>query len=241
MNIYGKDIKRWLDDPKRIPGTNSKNVAYLRAYKQVLQEFGRVRVLLYLLIVRLKVDDVRAMLISSGKQQRLIRHICKDLKAYEVTQEWERCFKTTLTSMHRRCEHIFCICKENLKLTEYHPYFAAVGYEKLIDFTNNYIGMEDADQEKMVGELLAEIEAYNTEHADEIAAHMEAVRPEIEARDAWREKIVAEAKARKQAARTARKEEREELKQMEKYRKEDERRKRKINRELNRAVGKEIF
>lgn len=231
---YGqKSAKDWLNDKRRVKGCSALNKPYLQAYNQCKQEMGRCAILTYLLVAKLGVKDCRQMLMSAKRQNGLIGAIRHDLKIYYLDEEWARVLKNNANAIHRRAQYVFEICKDNLRLTEYYPYFEHVGFDKLSDFTFAYRTLNDEEQQEMTKTLLTEIDEYNTLHAGEITAYMEAVQPEIESRDAHRAKIRAKDKAEKDAIKAEEKRQKEEKKEIAKQQKQDEVRKKKINKELN--------
>ena len=245
---YGrKSAKDWLNDKKRVKGCSVLNKPYLQAYNQCKQEMGRCAILTYLLTARLGVKDCRQMLMSAKRQNRLIGAIRHDLKIYYLDEEWARVLKNDANAIHRRAQYVFEICKDNLRLTEYYPYFEHVGFDKLSDFTFAYRTLSDDEQEEMAKTLLAEIDEYKSTHANEIITHIEAVQSEIDARDAHREKIRAKDKAEKDAIKAERKRQKAEEKEIAERQRQDEIRKKKINKELNTTLkrvhgeGTEIF
>ena len=206
------DIKEWINYNERTKGCTKLNVHYLREFKQVDKEMGRIATVCFFLVVRLQVYDVRQMMISMGKQRDLIMVLCNDLKVYRVEPEDVKMFDRNLMQLKRRCDHVFRIIQENIRLTEYEPYFRNVGYERLVSFDTVY----KDDTSTPLDDMIADIEAYNSMHEQEVAEHMESVKAEIEARDAHRQRVKEQDKLEKELRKAARKAERDEAKEIKK-------------------------
>lgn len=177
-----KDIKDWLNDNKRELGVNSLNVACLREFKGINQELGRIGVINFFLLVKLDITDVRVMMNSAKKQRRLVQAVCKDLKKYKVSIDYKSAFEYSIKKLKERLRHSFFITKENVRMTEYYPYFEQVGFDKLLTFEIRFAEEEDTP----IDYLVEEIEAWNKEHKDEVKAHVESVREEKEITEKFR-------------------------------------------------------
>ena len=224
-----KDLKEWLNDSSRKKGFNKYNLYFLREFKQADVEFAVNNQLLYFLVVKAGVFDNSRMMVSGRKQRNLINVSIRDLKTYELRDTDIPMFKKTLKSLKKRIIWVTTITKENIRLTKYHPYFEAVGYERLIEYAWNKCGDPDLKWEE---ELLEEIEEYNNEHQELIEEHLASVAKEIEIRDSARKKRAEATKAEKEMAKLAKKVERDEIKEMKKYRHQYEVRERKLYREI---------
>lgn len=122
-----KRLNDWLNDKTREEGANKKSVEYLREMNQLIHEFSKIGTLTYFLVTRLKVYDARLMLISAGKQKKLAVAVKLELKRYKVDKKYEKVFEYGIASMQRRCDHVYKICQENIRLTSHYPYFKQVG------------------------------------------------------------------------------------------------------------------
>lgn len=225
-----KTIRQWLNDKTRRKGCTKHNVHYLREYKGADAELSRIAVITYFLKVRLGINDCNTMMRSARKQRDLLWVVICDLKVYRVEAEDVSAFEHDLRSIQRRCAHVFRIVVENVRLTEYYPFFREMGFDILLDFGRVFHDGEDSALDK----LLPEIESWNAKHKEDIAQHMESVRREIEIRDAHRAMVEAKAKAEKEARKQAKREENAEIREMkknaEKYRVQERKFERSINR-----------
>ena len=241
--FYGrKDIKTWLNDKSRKRGATKYNAHYMRLLKTVRSEIGRNNAILYFLLVHLGVVDVRSMLRSSRKQKDLVSCVIHDLKEFELSSDYVEIFNKNIEQLYDRVKWVYKIAKENVRLTEYHPYFEKYGYEKLVDLAFLLYDNENTIEETFKDEILA----YNEKHVDEIAAYMESIQPEIERRDKHRRKIEESRKAEKEEAKAIRKaalmEEKEMLKNKKAYEQKQRRYEKELNTTLKRVHGKgDIF
>lgn len=231
-DFYGKKIKgaanlnEWLSDNSRTKGCTSLNVHYLRAFKQVDKELGRTAVVNYFLLTKLGVEDVRTMLRSSMKQRKFLRAVIIDIKQYRIEADMQKMFDKELRSLQRRVDHVFRIVIENLKLTEYYPFFRDVGFEQLVDFSTEYHGGGATD----IDFLIPQIEEYNATHQQEIAEHLESIKVEKEARDAHRQRIKEQDKLEKELRKKARKAANAEVKEIKDNEKKHKSRQKRIDR-----------
>lgn len=232
MGLWGKGVDAWLNDKKRFKGCSQKNVEYLREFKQISAEQGRVGTVTYFLLLRLHIENARAMMRSAKKQQNLVWVVMQDLKIYRVDPEWEKTFENDIRRMHERCNYVYYICQENLRLTEHWPYFSTVGFDRLLEFQQKY----SEKQESVLDVLLPEMEAWEKSHQDEIKAHMETVRHEIEVRDRCAEERKAKAIAEKEAAKAKRREENAEYKEIRENEKKYKARLRRLEKDLDSTI-----
>ncbi len=198
---YGrKTMRTWLHDQDVPAGCTEINVKYLRTLKQLSKELGRAACIGHFLITKLNIQSVNAMMKSAKKQRYLLICICGKLKNSKVTSEWIKTFDHDINMIKDRIKYLDFIISENLRMTEYYPYFKEVGFEKLVSFSN-----DGWHEENPLEYLIPEIEAWNAEHPDEIARHMEETREEREATEALRAKNKAAAKAEKAQRRAEKK------------------------------------
>lgn len=230
MGLYRNSINDWLNDPRREKGCTKNQVNYLRELKQCDKELARIGVLTFFLVTRLNVNDARQMMWSAMKQRKLIGATCAQLKTWRVDPIYDRAFQLDIRGFHTRCDHVFKICKEDLRLTEHYPYFESVGFEQLMD-----IPLEFRDKiETPLDKILPDMEMWENNHKTEIAAHMKSVKEEIEIRDKHRAEVVAKAKAEKEAEKAKEKAERDEIKEIKKNNEAYRKRQRKIEKEFER-------
>lgn len=233
FDAYGsKNMKTWLNDDKRPKGCNAKNVEYLRELKSILPEFSRVGVLTYFLVTRLGVQDARTMMSSARKQKDLIVAVILDLKRYAVTKDYEPAFERNFRSLRKRCDYVYAICKADLTLTKHWPYFSGVGFEKLLDFDIRYTGKDTS----VLDWLIPDMEQWEVEHTDEINAHLESIRPELEAKAKHQEEVKAKEKAEKEAIKAKKRAENAEVREIRENARKEAVRKRKIERELETTI-----
>lgn len=230
MYYYRKRINDWLNDTKRDMGCSRKQVEYFRELKQCDSEFARIGVITYFLTTRLEIEYARTMMMSAIKQRKFIYRILVDLKKYRVDPEYDRAFELDIKGLQRRCEYVFKICKEDLRLTEYYPYFETVGFERLLDVKLEY----NENKESELDVILPDLNEWEADHQAEIAAHMETVREEIEIRDRHKAKVAAKEKAEKEAAKAKKKAERDEIKEIKKNAEAYRKQQRKLDKEFER-------
>lgn len=221
----------WLDDKDRPLGPNRRSLAMLRQYKQLKQELSRNLVVLYFLMTRMGMGELRTMFYSAKKQKQYVRAVIFSLKEYAVTEDWEEVFVRDIRLLHERCEYVLTIIRHNLKLTEYMPYFTEVGFDKLVDFSNQHRKEHD---DQAADDLEADILAWNAEHADAVKAYMDSIADEKAAMEAHRARIAEQERAEKKAAREQRKAENAEVREIRKNEKAYKSRQRKIERSFER-------
>lgn len=230
MYYYGrKSVSDWMNDNRRPKQPNQRSLHWLREVRQCEKEISRNLIILYFLITKMG-ENLNGLMGSEQKQRTLLWALRRELKKRGVEEKWERVFAYDIGSIHRRREYVFLIIKENLKLTEHHPYFKAVGYDRLIDFTVNY--GEDADKNNAM--LLEEIQKWEAEHSDVIASHMESIAEEKANMERHRKEVKEKAKAEKEARKLARKLENDEVKEIKENNKKYLSRKKRIDRSFER-------
>lgn len=235
MSFYGLSITDWSHDNKRTPlkGISFKNMEYASDLLKAEKQLARTSTVTYFCMTRLceknsyEESNYRTMMKSSVKQQKLCYCTAKELEKYEVDPKYDKAFKRDIASILRRCEHIYLIVRENIKLTRYWPYFETVGFDRLLDFTQKYSN----DSSSVLDVILPEMHAWMKEHEVEIDAYMKKIQPEIDRKKAFLAKKDADAKAEKEAAKAAKKAEKEEAKQRAAYDKERKKKEAKWDRE----------
>lgn len=193
-------LQDWLNNPKRPKELYKANIEFLRDAKDLLYLIGRNKVLLWFLMVRLNVVEVRALFYSCKKQKELVYAVRAQLKEFGVTSKYIKMFKRELTSIRRRVDYVYQIVIENLRMTEYYPYFQSVGFEVLKDFTYNHSFENGTELED---ELIADIAKWNSEHQEEIAAYMDSIKEEKENMERLRAKNKEDKKREKEEAKRA--------------------------------------
>ena len=170
MFYLNNGMNNWLN-ADRPEGMNRRSQRYFLEYKQMEKEFNRNIIILYFLITRLGMKECYAMFKSGQKQKAFIRAVKVNLKQYAVTEEWEKDFDRDLRFLKNRCDHVFRIIRENIRMTELYPYFQSVGFDRMMDFSVKYAHGDDeaADQ------LQKEIEDWNSGHREEIRTYMKSI------------------------------------------------------------------
>lgn len=245
MSFYGLSITDWSHDHKRAPlkGISFKNMEYAADLLKAEKQLARTSTVNYFCMTRLceknsyEESNYRTMMKSSVKQKKLCYSIARQLEKYEVDPKYDKAFKRDIAAILRRSEHIYLIVRENLKLTQYWPYFEAVGFDRLLDFTQKY----SDDSSSVLDVILPEMHAWMKEHEAEIDAYMEQIKPEIERKQAFLANKKAAAKAEKEKTKAAKKAERDEIKMHQEQRRKDDMAKRKWEREMNASIGRQIF
>ena len=244
-DIWGrKRATDWFDDKTRPEGRTIVGDGILLAFKDVDKRMARNNTILYFLLTKYNLENMRVMMVSTSKTRDLVYKFMVQLQgstsddgtehpAYAVTQEWAPVFRRDLRSMRNRTEHVFRIICENLVETELYPYFEAVGFDKLIEFASEYSLFDDG-KDALADQLQREIEEWNADHQEEIKAHMEKVAPLIAARDAHRQKVIEDNKAEKRSRRIARQLETAEVREI----RENTKRRQKEERRANRMFAR---
>lgn len=230
-------LQDWLNDKSRPRDLYKRNLEFLREAKDIRYLIGRNKLILWFVMVKLGIEDVRAMFNSCTKQQALVVLVKEELKKRGVTAKYEKMFRRELASIRRRTEYVYKITLENLRMSEYYPYFESVG----LDYLNNYVQDFTKDNTKEAEEkLLADITKWNSEHTEEIATYMASIKEEKEAMERHREQIKADKKREKEEARRARAEIRAFEKESARIRKQREYEDRKLERSFEKYYRKTI-
>ena len=136
-NYYGKKVKTledWLNDKQREKQPNRNCLNLIREFNDLKHLIGLNSKMLYFLTKYLPSEDggnFWTMFNSCIKQRNFIRRVQVDLKKFSVNDDYLPVFNGELKKIRNRCDYVKLIVKENLKLTEYWPYFNAMGFEKL--------------------------------------------------------------------------------------------------------------
>ena len=226
-----KKVNDWINWPDRVKGCSKKQIDIIRDYKRLLSELARTSTLTYFLLNNLDIKNCRTMMTSSNNQRDFVFAAYINLKEYRLDPEFYSMFRRNAESLQRRVDHIFRICKENLRLTEYYPYFEENGFDMLLDFRTEFFN----DGRTPLDGILPDIEKWNSEHQDLIKAHMEKIQPEIDAMNAHKQMLHDKAMAEKKAAAEERKKERELKKEIKAFHKKEDKRDKAIERSLNHA------
>ncbi len=194
---------------------------------------ARVAILTYFLVSRLEIEDARTMMHSARKQRNLLYVIMNQLKEYRVDDDYEKAFERDIKSFRTRCDHVYRICKENIRLTEHYPYFDAVGFDKILEFRTT---APSEDSVHVLDDILPEMEIWEKSHADEIEKHKAVIADEIRIHEAWKAKQAAEKRADMERRRAEKKAETEERRFVREMQKKNEQRRRRLEKDLNSTV-----
>lgn len=229
--LYGQlSVEDWLADASRIPlkGISLKNIDYVMDIDKASIELGRTATLNYFLLTRLNIYNCRNMMKSAVAQRSFCRKVIVDLNRYEVDKKYDKAFKQFIDGLFRRSDYIYRIVQENLKLTQYWPYFEGIGFDSLMEYEREY----REDNSSVFDKIIPEMQAWMEEHKPEIDAYMERIKPEIERREKFLEKKKADAKAENEARRKAQKAERDEIKMLKEQQRKNDIAKRKWEKEF---------
>lgn len=225
--LDAKDFNDWRNDTTKKEGATRLNLEFLREIKQLEHELAGIGVILFFLVTRCDMWVMERMLRSAGKQRRLMGATAYDLKKYALDKKWEKVFKANCTRIRNRVDYMYRIIEENVRLTEYYPWYMAVGKERVQDFQHKYRGGEKESSDQ----LLEEIQDWNAEHEDEVKAYVESIAEEKEAYEDLKQKRADERKARKEALRMIRKHETAEVREIKENKHKHEVEERRKNRE----------
>lgn len=237
--LYGQRILRdWIEDKKR-PETKTqedlfRNRKYIFDLKRASNELTSAVIINYFLLSRLKITECRVMMNSAKKQRDFCWVIMNELEIFAITPEWERVFDRDIKRILTRVKHIFFIVKENLSLTPYYPYFEQVGFARILELGKDRNFYEN--NRLLLDELIPEMEAWNAEHAKEVANHIKQFEPSIAKREAFLAKKKASEQAEKETAKLIKKAEQEEINLIKENARKDAIRQRKLKRELDKYM-----
>lgn len=213
-----KSINEWLDYNQKIKGNTLNNIGYVMEYKKYYTELGKWAIILYFLTTRLNITYCRAMMFSAAKQRKFITSVLMGLKDYEVEKKYKPLFEQDIKNLKTRVEHIGRIVKEDVRLTEYGAFFEAKGYDLLtVDKIPTKAEVEEQGGYCTILDYLAEeAKAWNKKHPKEVEAHLESIKPELEAAEKHKAEVKEKAKAERQAKREAKKAENAEVREIKK-------------------------
>lgn len=196
-----KTVTDWLDYNQKLKGATKSNVTLLREYITIKEELSKLAIILFFLKAKLNIEYVRSMLSSAAKQGKYITAVIIGLKVYKVEKKHEPIFKRDIEALYKRLDHIKLIIKEDVRLTEYGAYFEAVGYDILtVDKLPTAEEVEQIGKGNTILDYLeSEANKWNEEHPNEVKAHLESIKPELEALAKHKEEVKAKERAEKQA------------------------------------------
>ena len=234
MKLRHDCIQSWFDDPKRYRGTTAKNVEYLRKFRELEHDNAVIGTLTYFLLTRLRIESARTMLVSAQKQKKFIIKVIIQLREWIVLPYHEPWFDKDIAGLERRKDTVFRICKENIKLTKHFPYFDKVGFDKLFNFDTRY----DEGDSSVLDVLVPEMEAWESEHADEVEAYLQKIQPDLDRRAAFLKRKEEAAKKEREERKAAKKAEQEEIKMIKEANKAELKRRQELNKDLERTIGR---
>jgi len=234
MYYRGKRINDWLADNTRPTSLTKLNMKYLGEMKECSAKLGRISCIAYLLTYMARSDvisdNLGTMLHSSMRQRNLCKAVCIDLKKYGVRPEDAQLFERTINAIDTRCNHVFRIIKENVRLTEYHPYFEAVGYDRLMDYAMSRI----IDDGEMASALQLEMASWNSRHKEEIERYKASIADEVAKYEQQKQARAAAVKEEKRIRREAKRAEDAEVREIRENEKKYRERQRKIEKSFDR-------
>lgn len=216
MNIECKSVNEWLNRQDLDDGYTIANAKYLREYSYISNELKHYSAILYVLGVKLENHYLTKMMHSAKRQSEFCRAVCAELKHKKVERIHWKLFERDIKSLYRRLETIERITKEDLHLTEYEPFFNT--FDDFYGFDGEY------------EELAQMAKKWNEEHKDEVLAHLENVKPEIERHNAYIQRNVEARKKERLEMRAKRKAENDEVKAIKQNAEKDKKRMKKIER-----------
>lgn len=238
-SYFGKKhltVNDWLNDKKRPIKITQRNVKYLGLMKEASAELGRISMVTYFLLVKCGMKSVRQMMNSSVRQRKFMKKVISELKKYEVTNEYERAFEKSVESARKRIDHVYKIIRENVRLTEFYPYFEQVGFKRLLDYSMATMaeGIINDEEEQRLYERALE---WNRFHKEEVEEHMNKIRPEMEMLEERRRRIAEERRIERETLKAIKKAEEDEAREMRKNEKKWECEVRKANKMLERYAN----
>lgn len=228
-----KTTNQWMDFKQKKPGATKLNVKYLREYKEIRDDFSKLIMLTYWLMTELDMKYARSMFNSAKAQKEYIQALIHKIKKYQIEKRFDKIFDQNVKKLRNRISHVCKIIKDDIHLTPYEPF---MDYLKFDALSIEYFELPTYEQivsygSKSVLSPISELaNKWNEEHAEEVAAHMKAIQPELDALNKHRAEVKAKTMAEKEAEKKAKKAEKEEIKEMERYRKAYREEQRKIDR-----------
>ena len=228
-------IKAFVNDktvPKLDEETARKvNADLLEKCSKCKFALGRISIITYFLLNHLDIEAARTMNISAGKQRDLICALQFKLIRSKADEKWTKALNKNLASIHERCRYVFKICEENIKLTEYYPYFEEIGFDRLSRYALDVMKLkEKGDPNHFADRLMKEIEAYKAANSEKVAAYILEITPKLERMKAEKERLEALEKEEKEAERSSKRAVRNREKEIKKDTKEMDKNNRKLER-----------
>ena len=162
-------FQEWLKEDKE-EGCTRANVQYLRGLKDVDRQLAIIAQMNYFLLTKLNIKNCGTMMWSAKKQRSLLYAVMQEVKKYKVEGEWCKVFDREIKAIQSRCAHVYKIALENMRLTEYYPFFEEHGFEILLEHDGIYREYGTTQHD----DLIPIIEEWNRRNADIVEEHMKA-------------------------------------------------------------------
>lgn len=228
--FYKEDsIEAWLGDNKIPTGCTQANVEFLRQLSDIIEEYKKHSCLLFFLLVDQKQDELRTLFNSCDKQKRFLLVLYGKLKERQVTGKYIKGFDRDFAAFRTRISRIDMITKENIRLSDLHPFFQSFSFEEIGESTDYY---------KAINQLNEQIEAFRSQHQDLIDAHVAKILPEVIAQETRRAMLKAQEKAEKDLAKETARREKAEQKEIQKEAKAEAKRQKQIYKSFERYYKK---
>lgn len=205
---YDKNIKTWLNDQNRIRGISVENLKYIERLAICRKELARLACVTYFLLTKCAEDEVeesnyRTMMYSLSNQKNFVICVLKELPQYKVQtpdMDYRKIFNRDISKIEKRCDHVRAICKENIRLSSFYPYFEQHGFLDVF----NEVDTTNLESTNMIfNRLFDDIQKWNNKHKKEVALWNEKIEEEKRISDAYhktqQEKSMEEKAARKKA------------------------------------------
>lgn len=230
INFNRKGFSAWLGDKNKPKGNFTRaNIQALREIKGLNVDFAINNAVLYFTLTELGVEGVRQMLRSGTKQRNFLHRVSMTLKDYGLTADYCKGAAADIRQWHERVDWVRAVIKENLRLTEYYPFFADVGFDRLYDF-----GCPSMEMDDLLAKIKTEFEEWRIPNEAVIETHLRTVAGEKQRIEERRQRMIEEAKLEKELARQKKREENAEIKEIKKNEKAYKAKQRRIEREFSR-------
>ena len=239
---YKYSSERWMNDDDRVPGCTAINIDFRMRISEGLKDLGKIAILNYFLLSLSKTDDYlksqagnfSTMMRSAAKQRKYFKRLIAQLKDFKVDKKYEKGIDRDIRILEERSHWLFLIVQENIRLTEYYPYFQKYGFDILLDFQTGF----DNDPHEQLQVLFEQIKDWNDNHRKKIDAYSKKIEKEKAEIQKYHDEIYAKIQKEKEDAKTKRKEENNLIKEMKKNEKAYRLEQRKIEESLFGRPGK---
>lgn len=198
-NLEVRTVNQWMYRKDLAKGYTIANAKYTHDFRRLRKLLRKNALLLYTLAVELEDRKCSKMMHSAKKQADFCGAVVAELGVKKVEPEHVKLFKKDIAMIENRLERIDLITKENIHLSEFEPFFEHLG---------------DAIDDMDYKELADKARAWNEEHKDIVAKHMEEIKPELDRHAEWIKRKQEARKAEKEAEKQRKKEENAYIKEM---------------------------